>query len=214
MTPRAIGRRIVKSITCTTRPARHCPWARINAVDIHAPASALSFIPPPPTLIRTLNPLPVVSICSPSPHPMRKRPANNANKLSILNVTTSSIAISFVKSTIAVTPVAVASHADPHIRDCGHRRPCGQCPAYLQGRRHRSPHPLPLQRQRWAFDPSYHRQLIVVLFMVGCLHYHRDAYPLASLMLASRYPPLCPMSYPSFFTPLAPRPLTWHTIVG
>ena len=52
---------------------------------------------------------------------MRKHPANNANKLSILDVTLSSIPITFVESTIAVTPVAVALHADPRIRDCGHR---------------------------------------------------------------------------------------------
>jgi hypothetical protein len=36
------------------------------------------------------------------------------------DVTPSSIAISSVKSTIAVTPVAVALQANPHIWDCGH----------------------------------------------------------------------------------------------
>ena len=83
---------------------------------------------------------------------MRKRPANNANKLSILEVASLSIAILFVKSMIAVTPVAVALHADPCIRDCGHHRPCGQRPAWPRGHRHRSIHPLHLQQQRWTFN--------------------------------------------------------------
>ena len=123
--------------------------------------------------------------------------------------TSSSIAISFLKSTIAVMPVAVALHANPHIQDCGHCRPCRQRPACPRGRCHRILHPLPLRQQSW-----WACQLIVILFMTGCRHYHHDAYPPASSMLASHYPPLCPMSYPSFFTPLAPRGLTWHTIVG
>ena len=40
---------------------------------------------------------------------------------------------------------------------------------------------------------SYHRQLIVILFMAGCRHYHPDAYPPASLMFLAALPP--PMSY-------------------
>ena len=145
----------------------------------------------PPASIWTSNPLPVVGICLPSSHPMRKRPANNANKLSILDVTSLSIAILFVKATIPITPVAVALHPDPCIRECEHCRPCGQRPACPQGRHHWSLHPLPLRQQRWAFNASYHCQLISVLcmFMVGCRHYHCDAYPPVSLMLALRYSP-------------------------
>ncbi len=54
----AIGRRIVECITCTTCPARHCPRARIDAVDIHAPASALSFVPPAPRVGSDIEPPP------------------------------------------------------------------------------------------------------------------------------------------------------------
>ena len=44
--------------TCTTRPAQHCPQARIDADDIHAPAFALSFVPPPPHVNSDIEPPP------------------------------------------------------------------------------------------------------------------------------------------------------------
>ena len=55
----AIGCRVVECITCTTRPARHCPRARIDAVNIYMRLRPLcrSFLPPPAS-IRTSNPLP------------------------------------------------------------------------------------------------------------------------------------------------------------
>jgi hypothetical protein len=112
--------RIVECITCTTRPARHFPQTRINAVNIHAPVSALLFVSPPPALIRTSNPLPVISIRLSSPHPMRKRPGRTLHPRRDVVVHCNLIR----ESTIAVTPVAVASHADPRICDCGHRQPC------------------------------------------------------------------------------------------
>ena len=66
--------------------------------------------------INVLDPMYLPSITTENYAIKKKRLVGNIGE----DVTPSSIVISFVKSTIAVTPVAVASQANPHIWDCGH----------------------------------------------------------------------------------------------
>ena len=61
-------------------------------------------------------------------------------------------------TTISQDGNRVIYHANPHIQDCGHCRPCRQRPACPRGRCHRSLHPLPLRQQSW-----WACQLIVIL---------------------------------------------------